>query len=68
MEILTEIRDGVAGLGAEIEALRDQLIELKAAHARERTRAVNEAAKRRALEHEVREMGNRLLILEGERR
>lgn len=68
IELLTEIRDAARGrlgmVDAELAALRDLLVELRAQIAMERKRRIQDASARRVLEHEVRELTNRVLVLE----
>lgn len=63
--LLKEVRDLVVAQDATVEALREALIELRVKTDRDRRRALDEAVKRRRLEHEVRELTGRVHMLEG---
>lgn len=52
------------GGDTELEGLREQLVEMIAQRSLDRARALEEARRRRALEHRMREVENRLLALE----
>jgi hypothetical protein len=63
--MLLEIRGLIVAQDSELEALREELIGLKAAQARERKRTMEEAKRNRVRDHELRELRNEVQILKG---